>query len=61
MIGNALEWYDFALFGFIAPVISTQFFPAHDPFAALPQTFGIFALSYMMRPVGGLLLRPEPG
>ena len=34
-IGNALEWYDFSLFGYFAPVISSQFFPQNDPRADL--------------------------
>jgi MHS family proline/betaine transporter-like MFS transporter len=54
-VGNVLEWYDFALFGFIAPVISTQFFPSEDRIAALLNTFGIFALGFFMRPIGGIL------
>jgi hypothetical protein len=31
VVGNMLEWYDFALFGFFAPQIGAHFFPAHDP------------------------------
>jgi MHS family proline/betaine transporter-like MFS transporter len=55
VIGNVLEWYDFALYGFFAPVISELFFPAGSHLAALLQTFGIFAVGYLMRPVGGLI------
>ncbi len=54
-VGNALEWYDFAVFGFFAPVISTQFFPADDHLAGLINTFGVFAAGYLMRPIGGFL------
>jgi MHS family proline/betaine transporter-like MFS transporter len=54
-IGNALEWYDFSLFGFFAPVISSQFFPSNDPRAALLNTFGVFAAGFLMRPIGGVL------
>lgn len=54
-IGNALEWYDFAVFGFFAPVISTQFFPADDRLAGLINTFGVFAAGYLMRPIGGFV------
>lgn len=42
-IGNALEWYDFGLFGYFAPVLSAQFFPSSGPRAALVNTFGVFA------------------
>jgi MHS family proline/betaine transporter-like MFS transporter len=55
VIGNVLEWYDFGLFGFFAPVISQLFFPHEDDIASLLQTFGIFALGYFMRPVGGFI------
>jgi MFS transporter, MHS family, proline/betaine transporter len=54
-IGNALEWYDFGLFGYFAPIISAQFFPSTDPRAALLNTFGVFAAGFLMRPIGGIL------
>src|SRR5262245_57924247 len=54
-IGNALEWYDFGLFGYFAPVISSQFFPSDDPRAALLNTFGVFAAGFLMRPIGAVL------
>jgi MHS family proline/betaine transporter-like MFS transporter len=54
-IGNALEWYDFSLFGYFAPVISSQFFPLTDPRAALLNTFGVFAAGFLMRPIGAIL------
>lgn len=53
--GNILEWYDFAAFGFLAPIISTQFFPADDPLAGLIKTYGVFAAGYLVRPIGGML------
>ncbi len=53
VIGNVLEWYDFALFGFFAPVISQLFFPSEDRMASLLATFGVFAIGFVMRPVGG--------
>jgi MHS family proline/betaine transporter-like MFS transporter len=55
VIGNVLEWYDFALFGFFAPVIGPLFFPSTDRLASLLDTFGVFALGFLMRPVGGIL------
>src|SRR5215468_7555144 len=57
-VGNLLEWYDFAVFGYFAPFISTQFFPADDPVAALINTFGVFAAGYLVRPIGGVLFGP---
>src|SRR5262245_12681969 len=55
VIGNVLEWYDFGLFGYFAPIIGQLFFPHENPIASLLQTFGIFALGYFMRPVGGAI------
>ena len=51
-IGNVLEWYDFAIYGYFATAIGRQFFPHEDPVAQLLSAFGVFALGYLMRPVG---------
>src|SRR5262252_2288302 len=53
MIGNVLEWYDFAVYGFFAAAIGQEFFPHQDRVAQLLSAFGIFALGYLMRPLGG--------
>jgi MFS transporter, MHS family, proline/betaine transporter len=53
--GNVLEWYDFAVYGFFAPVIARQFFPSEDPTVSLIATFGAFAAGFLMRPVGAAL------
>lgn len=55
VVGNMLEWYDFALFGFFAQQIGAHFFPAGDPTASLLAAFGTFAAGFLMRPVGGAL------
>ena len=55
-IGNALEWFDFAAYGFFAVTLSKLFFPAHDATVSLLLTFGTFGLSYVFRPLGALLL-----
>jgi MHS family proline/betaine transporter-like MFS transporter len=55
-IGNLLEWYDFGLYGLLAPVLAPLFFPAIDPVAALIGAYGGFALGFMMRPLGGAVL-----
>lgn len=55
MIGNALEWYDFALYGYFATTIGSLFFPQFSTFASLMATFGIFAAGFIMRPLGGLI------
>jgi len=54
-IGSVLEWYDFAIFGFLAPIMSPLFFPDTDPLVGLIQTYGVFAAGYLMRPLGGVL------
>ncbi len=55
VVGNALEWYDFALFGYFAPVIGTLFFPSDDTTASTIKAFGVFAAGYLMRPLGGII------
>jgi MHS family proline/betaine transporter-like MFS transporter len=55
MLGNALEWYDFALYGHFVPIITQLFFPASDPIVALMAAFGIFAAGFLMRPLGAIL------
>jgi MHS family proline/betaine transporter-like MFS transporter len=54
-VGNLLEWYDFAVFGYFAPFISAQFFPSDDPVSGLINTFGVFAAGYLARPIGGVM------
>jgi MHS family proline/betaine transporter-like MFS transporter len=54
-IGNVLEWYDFGLFGFFAPVIAREFFPSEARLTSLLGTYGVFATGFLMRPLGGVL------
>jgi MHS family proline/betaine transporter-like MFS transporter len=56
LIGNVLEWYDFAVYGFFAASIGQEFFPHQDRVAQLLSAFGVFALGYLMRPLGGALI-----
>ncbi len=55
-IGNALEWYDIAIYGYFAVYISKAFFPSSDPTTSLLLTFGTFGLSFITRPLGGIIL-----
>jgi MHS family proline/betaine transporter-like MFS transporter len=55
VIGNVLEWYDFAVYGFFAPILATQFFPAEDRVVSLLAAFATFAVGFLMRPVGAAL------
>jgi len=56
MIGNVLEWYDFAIYGYFAAQIGRQFFPHEDPVAQLLSAFGVLAVGYLIRPIGGVLI-----
>src|SRR6195256_1975440 len=56
MIGNVLEWYDFAIYGYFAASIGRHFFPHEDPVAQLLSAFGVFAIGYLMRPIGGAIV-----
>ena len=55
VVGNILEWYDFAVFGYFAPMIGLQFFPSESHLASLIKAFGVFAAGYLMRPLGGII------
>ncbi len=54
-IGNVVEWYDFALYGYLAGVIAPVFFPPDTPTAGLIATYGIFAAGFLMRPLGAVV------
>lgn len=54
-IGNFIEWFDYASYGYLAVVISRVFFPEADPTTALLETFAIFAMSFILRPIGGII------
>ena len=53
--GNVLEWYDFAVYGYFAPVIAQKFFPSDSPDGSLLAAYGAFAAGFLMRPLGGFL------
>lgn len=55
-IGNVLEWYDFAVYGYFAAAIGRAFFPKEDDVAQILAAFGIFAVGFLMRPVGGAVI-----
>jgi MHS family proline/betaine transporter-like MFS transporter len=54
-IGNVLEWYDFALYGYFAPAFAALFFPSDSPSLSLISAFGVFAVGFLARPLGALL------
>ena len=51
--GTVVEWFDFAVYGFLAPVLARVFFPHSDGVLPLLQTFAVFAVAFALRPVGG--------
>ena len=55
LVGSVMEWYDFAIYGYFAPIIATLFFPTGDKFTSLIATFGVFAVGFVSRPIGSLL------
>ncbi|WP_198414339.1 MFS transporter [Cryobacterium sp. Hh7] len=53
-LGNTLEWYDFAVYAYLTPVISQLFFPSRDPLTSILSTFAVLAVGFIMRPVGAV-------
>ncbi|BAU76351.1 citrate-proton symporter [Metapseudomonas furukawaii] len=56
VIGNALEWYDFIVYGFLSSIIARLFFPSDSEYASLLMALATFGVGFFMRPVGGVLL-----
>ena len=55
VIGNIMEWYDFALYGYMASILSQLFFPGDNHIASLLATYGVFAAGFIMRPLGSVV------
>ncbi|BBU26669.1 MFS transporter [Burkholderia sp. THE68] len=55
-IGNALEWFDFLVYGYFATVIAKAFFPSHDEWLSTMLAIGTFGISFLMRPLGAIVL-----
>lgn len=55
MLGNGLEWYDYALYAQMSFIISELFFPGNNEQLKLIATFGIFAVGFLFRPLGAVL------
>lgn len=54
-VGTLIEWYDFYIFGSLATILSTQFFPLENPTAAFLSTLATFAAGFIVRPFGALV------
>ncbi|WP_396332461.1 MFS transporter [Burkholderia anthina] len=55
-VGNALEYYDFTVYGFLAFIIGKLFFPSFDPAGQLLLAVGTFGAGFVMRPLGGVVI-----
>jgi MFS transporter, MHS family, proline/betaine transporter len=55
-IGNALEWFDFSVYGYFAGIIAKQFFPLHDEWLSTLLAIATFGISFLMRPFGAVVL-----
>lgn len=53
IIGNFIEWFEFGIYAFMAPLIAVNFFPEDNRTAGLLGTFGVFAVAFLVRPLGG--------
>ncbi|MFF4485417.1 MFS transporter [Streptomyces sp. NPDC001544] len=57
-LGNAMEWFDFGVYSYIAVTLGKVFFPSGNATAQLLSTFGAFAAAFLVRPLGGLVFGP---
>lgn len=56
VVGNVLEWYDFAVYAFVATIIAKKFFPVQDEVTALLSVFLAYGLGFVARPLGGIII-----
>src|SRR5215208_1976271 len=57
-VGNCVEWFDFAVYGYLAATLGAVFFPSEDPTISLLSSFAVFAAAFFMRPLGGFFFGP---
>lgn len=57
-LGNAMEWFDFGVYSYLAVTLGKVFFPGGNAAAQLLATFGAFAAAFLVRPIGGLFFGP---
>jgi len=56
VMGNLLEWYDFAVYGYLATIVAKNFFPQEDEMTALLSAFATFGVGFVVRPLGGIVI-----
>lgn len=54
-LGQFVEWYDFVIYAYSAVIIARLFFPSEDPVAGVLAVFGVYAVGFLMRPLGGIV------
>src|SRR3546814_395422 len=54
-VGTLIEWYDFYIFGSLATILATKFFPDENPTAAFLSTLALFAVGFVVRPFGAIV------
>jgi MFS transporter, MHS family, proline/betaine transporter len=54
-VGNFVEWFDYASYGYLATVIAAAFFPSTDPTTGLLKAYALFSISFIIRPIGGII------
>ncbi len=57
-MGNAIEWFDYGVYGYLAASVGNAFFPGNDSTTKLLSTFGVLAVSFAIRPFGGMVFGP---
>lgn len=57
-MGNMMEWFDFGVYAYVAPVLGKVFFPSSSPGAQVVSTFATFAAAFVVRPLGGIVFGP---
>ncbi|MFL9884164.1 MFS transporter [Paraburkholderia agricolaris] len=55
-VGNALEWYDFLVYGYLSVIIAKQFFPADNPVTSMLLTTATFGVGFVVRPIAGIAI-----
>jgi MHS family proline/betaine transporter-like MFS transporter len=57
-LGNAMEWFDFGVYGYLAVTLGKVFFPSGSPTVQLLATFATFTVAFLVRPLGGIVFGP---
>jgi MHS family proline/betaine transporter-like MFS transporter len=57
-MGNAIEWFDYAIYGYLAATVGLVFFPEFDEAAQRLAAFALIAIPFVVRPLGGIILGP---